>query len=161
VARRAGMPLSQFAREALFEPLGITDVEWRSDSKGRSHAWSGLRLRPRDLAKIGRLMLNDGRWGERQIVPAAWVRESLRGKVSAVGGWTYGHQWWSGNLRWRGGTLAWIAGFGNGGQRLYLVPSLDLVVVVTAGRYNETASGRASGLLFDGVVGAFTATAAP
>jgi len=160
VARRTGMPLTQFAREALFEPLGIDDVEWRADSKGKAYAWGGLRLRPRDLAKIGRMMLNDGRWGERQVVPAAWVRESLRGRVPAEAGWTYGYQWWSGKLRWRGGALPWIAGFGNGGQRLYLVPSLDLVVVVTAGRYNETASGRASGLLFDGVVGAFTATAA-
>jgi CubicO group peptidase (beta-lactamase class C family) len=159
VARRTGVSLAQFARETLFAPLGINDVEWRSDSKGKTHSWSGLRLRPRDLAKIGRLMLDDGRWGDRQVVPADWVRESLRGRVSADAGTTYGYQWWSGKLRWRGGVLPWNAGLGNGGQRLYLVPSLDLVVVVTAGRYNEPTGGRASGLLFDGVMRAFTAPA--
>jgi CubicO group peptidase (beta-lactamase class C family) len=152
IVRGTGRPLAEFAKEVLFEPLGIVDVEWRAARDGRFEAHSGLRLRPRDLAKIGRLVLDGGRWGERQVVPTAWVGEALRPRVSVGEGVTYGYQWWSGMARQRGGLLAWSGGFGNGGQRLFVVPSLDLVVVITAGRYNETANGRASRRLFEALL---------
>jgi CubicO group peptidase (beta-lactamase class C family) len=135
IARGTGQPLLDFAGARLFAPLGITDVEWVAGSNGEPAAASGLRLRPRDLASIGQLVLQQGRWGGRQVVPAAWLEDSFREHVAAEDGLHYGYQWWLG--RGRADGRPWMAGFGNGGQRLVVIPGLDLVVVVLAGNYNQ------------------------
>ncbi len=140
LVRRTGMPLEAFAEQMLFQPLGIQRSEWRRDRKDRVTPYGGLRLRPRDAAKIGRLVLDQGRWQGRQLVPAAWVEQMLRDRVTAGASFRYGYQWWKGDITTRAGRFAWAAGFGTGGQRLYLVPALDLVVVVTAGQYNQPAT---------------------
>ena len=138
ISRGTGKPLDGYARERLFEPLGIRDWEWVSDVHGRPMAFNGLRLRPRDLLKLGRLVLDDGRWQGRQLVPAAWVEQSLRPRFTTeVRDYRYGRQWWSGVATWHGRPMPWYAGFGNGGQRLYVVPDLDLAIVTTAGAYDE------------------------
>jgi CubicO group peptidase (beta-lactamase class C family) len=74
--KATGKPLDQLAREVLFEPLGITDVEWYKYAQGNVSAAAGLRLRPRDLAKIGQLMLQQGTSNGKQIVPASWIRSA-------------------------------------------------------------------------------------
>lgn len=135
IARGTGKPLLDFAREKLFTPLGIVDIEWTLGMNGEPAAASGLRLRPRDLARIGQLVLERGRWRGRQVVPAAWLEASFANRVPAEDGLEYGYQWWLGRGRVDG--RPWIAGFGNGGQRLAIIPDLDLVVVVLAGNYNR------------------------
>src|SRR5262249_37008759 len=130
-------PLRDFARTTLFEPLGIRHWHWVGDPYGRPLAFAGLRMRPRDLAKIGRLVLAHGRWHGRQVVPSDWVTESLRSHIAVGDGLHYGFQWWTGAVGWKGEQLAWSAGFGSGGQRLFVVPALDLTVVVTAGAYDD------------------------
>ncbi len=138
VARTVGMSLPTLARTALFEPLGIRDWEWIGDLYGRPAAFAGLRMRPRDVTKIGAMVVAHGTWNGRQIVPAEWIAASLQPHVRAdEDELSYGYFWWTGTVPWRGTPLAWSAGFGNGGQRLYVVPDLDLVVVITAGAYNE------------------------
>ena len=138
LTRVTGMPLKDFARKNLFEPLGITDWEWTSDLHGRPMSFTGLRMRPRDMVKIGRLVLNRGQWKGRQIVPADWIEASLRPRISTgFDGLRYGYQWWTGTAAWQGRTLPWAAAFGNGSQRIFVVPDLDLAVVVTAGAYGD------------------------
>jgi CubicO group peptidase (beta-lactamase class C family) len=66
----------------------------------------------------------------------------LRDRLPASG-LRYGWQWWHGQVRAGGARLSYVAAFGNGGQRIFLVPSLDLVVVVTAGQYNQETSWQA------------------
>lgn len=127
--------LLDYARQSLFDPLGIDDVEWVEGSNGEPAAASGLRMRPRDLATIGQLVLNEGRWQGREIVPRHWLEASFNSRVAAEDGLEYGYQWWLG--RGRSDGRRWIAGFGNGGQRLVVIPDLDLVVVVMAGNYNQ------------------------
>ena len=149
IERVSGQPLLALAQQALFAPLGITDVSWRTGWRDKTLAFSGLRLTPRALARIGRLMLDGGRWQGASVVHSAWVADSMRPRVRAVDGYGYGRQWWHGPFaRGRGAGVGWVAGFGNGGQRLFIVPALDLVAVVTAGRYNQPGNGRASNLLF-------------
>ncbi len=78
VERATKTPIEDYARTKLFEPLGISDVEWLGDLAGMPAAASGLRLRPRDLAKFGSLYLHGGRWNGTQVLPEEWVERSTR-----------------------------------------------------------------------------------
>ncbi|MCP1915242.1 CubicO group peptidase (beta-lactamase class C family) [Bradyrhizobium elkanii] len=135
LAKNVGQRIDAFARDKLFEPLGITDVEWLSfTGSAELAAFAGLRLRPRDVAKLGQLVANDGRWNGRQVLPAAWIAESTKPRVNAGGHVAvyYGYHWWLGRSLLNGHDLIWIAAYRSGGQRLFIVPGLDLVVVVNA-----------------------------
>ena len=145
----SGKPLEAFAREALFQPLGITDLEWKAYPKnGKIAAAAGLRLRPRDAAKIGQLVLNGGKWNGQQIVSADWIAQSITPRFQAVGyfGGTlfYGYQWWMGRSLSEGKEVKWIGAFGWGGQRIIVVPDLDLVMMTTAAQYGEPKEGLAA-----------------
>jgi len=135
IARGARMSIFNYAREKLFDPLGIKKVEWIKGSDGIEFAASGLRMRPRDLAKIGQMILNKGRWSDRQLVPESWLHETFTPRTHAFKDIEYGYQWWLGKRSING--KPWYAGFGNGGQRLVVIPSLHMVVVIMAGNYNQ------------------------
>jgi CubicO group peptidase (beta-lactamase class C family) len=137
VSRGTGRPLREFAQERLFAPLGITDVDWVTDRTGEPHAASGLRLRPRDLAKIGQLVLQWGRWGEREVIPGRWLQEATTAQAQPDRFLRYGYQWWLGGSPFGEARTPWVAGAGLGGQRLFIVPGVEVVVVVTAGNYYE------------------------
>jgi len=133
-----GKSLFEFAKEALFAPLGITNVSWTNlDASGEPAAHGGLRLRPRDMAKIGQLMLNRGKWNGRQIVPEKWIDDSTQPLNDASSSYHYGYQWWVGDSKIGERYVNWIAGWGLGGQRIYVVPEYDLVVVITSGMYSQ------------------------
>jgi len=136
IRKVVGHPLDEFARETLFEPLGITSFEW-TRVKGDTDAGGGLRLRPRDMAKIGQLVLAGGRWNDRQIVPKAWVEASTTSKLKATDDQSYGYLWWLGRSRLNGREIRWLGALGRGGQSIRIVPDLDLVVAVTAGYYQD------------------------
>lgn len=156
LAERTGMTLPDFARRYLFEPLGIEDWEWLRDVRGRPLAFAGLRMRPADLARIGRMILQHGQWQGKQVVPAAWLEESLRPHIETGDGLQYGYQWWMGKVNALGVSHSWRAGFGNGGQRLFMVPGLDLVVVMTSGEYGNPEIGPAESQLLKKIAGAAT-----
>ena len=88
-----GMTALDFARQNLFEPLGIHEVIWEADPQGYTHGWGDLHLKPRDAAKIGYLWLNNGVWEGKQIVSAAWVEDSVKAH-SDGGADDYGYGWW-------------------------------------------------------------------
>jgi CubicO group peptidase (beta-lactamase class C family) len=136
VEKVTGRPIDAFAKEALFEPLGIRDIEWIRYEDGAPHA-GGLRLRPRDLAKFGQLVLNGGKWNNRAIVSKAWIDESSSPHVHGEGLFFYGYHWWLGRSFVNRQEIKWISAVGWGGQRMYIVPGLALVVVVMAGLYDN------------------------
>lgn len=141
VEKGTGDKLSVFAKAALFEPLGIEKFEWAAGDDGVESAASGLRLLPRDLARIGQMVLSNGRWQGREVVPAAWLDQSFRRAAMADDGRYYGYLWYVGELSVtrRGGVYGepWVGCFGLGGQRLFVLPGLDFVLVVTAGNYDK------------------------
>jgi CubicO group peptidase (beta-lactamase class C family) len=145
IRRKTGQSLTAYARSALFTPLGITEFEWLGNLAGHPAAASGLRMRPRDLARFGSLYLHQGRWQGRQVIPAAWVEQSTRRRIdspaSSGGAWDvgYGYQWWHGRLKAGGGMLEVFGAMGKGQQRVFVVPELKLVVTILAGTY-ETAA---------------------
>ena len=160
LARTSGKPLTELVRTELFEPLGITDWEWVADPHGRELAFTGLRMRPRDLAKLGRMALDHGQWHGKQLVSAEWIARSLRPHIAtglrspptASDEMHYGYQWWTGTADWQGNMVEWGAGFGNGGQRLFVVPELDLTVVITAGDYGSREIGHTANHLLEQVI---------
>ena len=77
------MKTLDFAVKHLFEPLGIKDIMWPTNSQGVTSGWGEMQLKPQDMAKFGLLYLNKGRWGDRQIVPSAWVEVSTRRHIDA------------------------------------------------------------------------------
>ena len=135
IERGTAQRLEDFARRRLFEPLGIDSFEWVLGSDNHAAASSGLRLRPRDLARIGQMVLDRGQWNGRRIVPAGWLATSFKPRAPVEGGLRYGYQWWLGSLVANG--KPWYAAFGNGGQRLIVIPSLRMVVIILAGNYNS------------------------
>lgn len=141
--RATGMTLQRYADQVLFKPLGIQQYEWLKLPSGRDIAASGLRLRPRDMAKIGALYLADGRADGQQIVPTTWVSQSLAPQVvvpERVPYAHYGYFWWLGTLRVDQRDVPFSAAVGWGGQRIVLAPSLGTMVVMTAGLYDEPAT---------------------
>lgn len=136
IRKATGRTLDDFARANLFEPLGITDVEWIR-VRGDTDAGGGLRLRPRDMAKIGQLVLAGGRWNDRRVVSKAWIDASMMPRTDATGLYFYGYLWWLGRSLHKGREVHWSAALGRGGQSIRIVPELDLVVAVTAGYYQD------------------------
>lgn len=147
IANGTGRHLHDYARDALFDPIGLGKTEWntrRSAGFGTPDddaiAASGLRMTPRYLARIGQLVLDGGAVDGRQVVPKDWLAACLTPRVSADEFRRYGYQWYMGDLAF--GPPAnprlegWVGAVGNGGQRLWVFPELELVVVVTAGNYS-------------------------
>jgi CubicO group peptidase (beta-lactamase class C family) len=122
-----GMSAFEFARENLFEPLGIHEAFWQSDPQGYTHGWGDLYLKPLDAAKIGYLWLNDGAWEDRQIVSASWVADSVSA-YSSAGEDGYGYGWWISEDSY--------FALGVGGQNIRMYPSFNAIVVTTAGGYS-------------------------
>jgi CubicO group peptidase (beta-lactamase class C family) len=141
--RASGQSLRTLADDTLFGPLGIANPPWGTGRDGSLLGDSGLRLTPRQMARIGRLMLDSGRGPQgRQVVPADWVAASHAHRVPAAFGMTYSRYWWHGRFgAGPGAGIGFTTAMGNGGQRIAVVPALDAVVVITAGRYNQPDNG--------------------
>jgi CubicO group peptidase (beta-lactamase class C family) len=135
--KATGRSLDDLARTDLFEPLGITDWTWNHLNGGVTAGASGLRLRPRDLAKIGQVVLDHGRWKGQQIVPEAWIADAIAPHIQGEGLFFYGYQFWLGRSLIGGREIGWAAGWGLGGQRMFVIPALDMVVIVHAGLYRS------------------------
>jgi CubicO group peptidase (beta-lactamase class C family) len=135
IARGSGQRLEAFAADRLFAPLGIAEWEWINGSDGQAAASSGLRLKARDMARLGQLVLDRGHAFGRRIVPPGWLAVSFKPRAAVESGLHYGYQWWIGHLLQSG--KPWAAAFGNGGQRLFVIPSLGLTVAIMAGNYNK------------------------
>jgi CubicO group peptidase (beta-lactamase class C family) len=115
-----------FAKQNLFEPLGITKVNWESDRTGIPNGGWGLHITPRDMAKLGYLYLHDGEWDGRQIVPAAWVQTATQKHTETDGELGYGYQWWVYP------SYGAYSALGLEGQTIFVLPRSDVIVVTTA-----------------------------
>lgn len=128
-----GLSLPQYGQAMLFTPLGIDQFEWMAGADGVASPASGLRLAPRNLARLGELVLANGAWDSQPLVPAGWIHTMLQPRLQTTWGGQYGYQWYVESTK----DPQLVAGMGNGGQRLYVLPDLDLTVAVTAGNYDD------------------------
>lgn len=131
LVRATGRSLADYAREQLFEPLGIRRFYWKQSPTGLHDAEGGLYLTAEDLARFGYLHAQDGVWNGRRILPEGWVAQTMD-PATRVPGWNgrYGYQWWLLPMAERQDRHAWAA-IGFGGQRLLVVPERGLVAVFT------------------------------
>ncbi len=126
ISRTTGRSALDFAKQELFEPLGITSAKWGDvDKQGVTDGEAGLSLSPHDMAKIGYLYLHNGIWDGRQIIPSSWVDRAREGKVTATYGFHYANLWWS--LPEKGAYMAQ----GRHSQLILVLPKLDVVGVMT------------------------------
>ena len=132
ITEATGLSALDFARRELFSPLGIDNVAWPADGHGVSYGWGDLHLEPLDMAKLGYLWLNNGRWEDRQIVPEEWMRAAVQAQPQpARNGRNYGY-----GLRFypdRQPPL--FEAEGRGGQRISVTPEKNVVVVFTGGEF--------------------------
>jgi CubicO group peptidase (beta-lactamase class C family) len=150
ISKGTGEALLDYARGVLFDPLGIGPAEWTKGDDGEPHAASGLRLVPRDTLKIGQLALAGGTWNGKQIVPAEWVKRATTPVIPLPRNRFYGYHWYMGDVVAGTRPHRWIGGIGWGGQWLFAVPDLDLVVAINCGNYDKP--GVQQGMVVDTLV---------
>ncbi|MEQ1948086.1 MAG: serine hydrolase [Bryobacteraceae bacterium] len=118
-----------FAQNTLAAPLGITLAKWPRDPQGVYFGGNDMLLTPRQMLKFGELYLHQGRAGERQVVSPKWVETSWEPRTRSLrSGHQYGYGWWITEFAGHSTKFAW----GFGGQYIFVVPDLDLVVVTTS-----------------------------
>lgn len=142
-----GMKLDEFSARYLFEPMGITTHDWwLIFSSGEIQAAGGLKIAPRDMIKIGAMMLNNGIWNGNRIISENWVAKCLnpyKGNKNIkipgedVGKIGYAYTWWTKNFNYKGKSLTWYSALGWGGQKISILPELEMVLVFTGANYTS------------------------
>ena len=182
ISRATGKTYGSYARENLFAPLDIQRFDWTGPTAWAGHpaySWDGdedwpnlqpraaqpagsLWLKPRDMLKFGYIYLNGGRWKDRQIISDDWIAESLAPQIERFSGSypngtkrraAYGYQWWYDEFTLPYGNVTVHTASGNGGQKIWIIPSLGLSVVHLAGNYNMSRYGwEADRLLYERIL---------
>ncbi|MXP32785.1 serine hydrolase [Erythrobacter jejuensis] len=146
-----GEQLEDYANTHLFAPLGIDTTEWQFSPLGLAQGGGGLGLSSRSLEKLGRLYLDGGKVGDQQIVPADWVAASIAPKASVPDqeGVEYGYLWWQRSYSHDGKSYRGASMSGNGGNKVIIIPELDLVAVITTTNFGQGNAHQVSDRLFE------------
>jgi hypothetical protein len=129
IYRATKLSPEDFAKKYLFDPLDITSFYWSKNDWGINYGWGDLALKPYDLAKIGQLLLDDGKWNGKTIVSSNWLKKSITMNTKFDNGNGYGYGFWLDRDQ------AYNAA-GRGGQRIHIDPVNKTIIVATAGGYN-------------------------
>lgn len=131
ISRSTGLAAEDFARQALFALLGITNLRWPREPQSITQGAGDLQLLPTDLLRLGYLFLRNGEWNARQIVPREWIAQATRRQVDTPSSEGYGFGWWVSR-----DIPGMYQAAGRGGQRLIVWPAKDIVVVMTGGGFD-------------------------
>ena len=137
IKKQSGLEIDEFVEQTLFRQLGISNFEWIKGNHGLPYGASGLRMRSRDLAKIGLLYLNEGKWKENQIIPSKLINEAQQLQVEIEPGFGYGYQIWVPTDSIKRKLITTVEASGNGGQIIAINKTFNTVIVITAGNYNK------------------------
>ena len=158
VAKATGGTMADFARSSLFEPLGITRWNWAADSAGYTKGQGNLSLTTRGFATIGEMVRGKGLYRGRRIVSARWIRDALAPKVAIADSDPYadgyGYFWYSKVQQIGGKPVAVSFASGNGGNKIYVVPSRHLVIAITSSAYGRGYGQRRSETILKAILSA-------
>jgi len=138
IEKATKMKLDEFAVRYLFEPLKIKRYNWLKDSTGLCHAGGGLYLSPMDIMKIGIMVMDNGKWENKQIVSEEWIRKATSSYLTtSFDISTYGYFWWIREMRIsEGKTTKVISAEGAGGQKMYIFPEYQLIIAFSERNYS-------------------------
>jgi len=136
IKNTSGLYADEFAEKYLFGPLGIVNYTWHRHPDGTINTQGGLSLRPRDMAKIGYLFMNGGRWKGRKVISKEWIDESTKGHIT-TGSHGYGYQWYRGGGIVNNTEFEAFWAWGRGGQLIFVFPTLELVAVFASKPYDN------------------------
>ena len=155
ISQASGLSIDQFAAQYLFDPLGISNVQWgHTADKEVISSGKRLSMTPRDMAKIGQLVLNEGNWKGSQIISAQWIRSATTTQTM-ITGVEYGYLWWNIPFRSEEDTLIAKTATGNGGQYIMVLPKMNLVAIFTGGAYNSQEDKLAFAIMKDVLIPTF------
>lgn len=141
VAKATGRSMADFARSSLFAPLGIRHWRWASDQAGYTKGQGNLSVTARDFARIGEMVRGEGGYRGRRIISTAWLKEALAPKVAISNSDPYadgyGYFWYSKVQQIGGKPVSVSFASGNGGNKIYIIPSRHLVVAITSSAYGR------------------------
>ncbi len=139
VSKATGMNAYTYAQKHIFEPLDIKNLTWMSDPQGNSNGGFGIEMSAYDMAKIGSLYLNKGKIEKDSLIPEYWINESTEPKISVSRALVhYGYQWWITDLSFKKTSNSAYFAMGNGGQFIFVVPSMNMVVVFVSDNYEDS-----------------------
>lgn len=139
IRQKSGQSLKDYADERLFRKIGIEENEWFVIPNPAGHEYSGgsNQLKLRDMARFGLLYLNKGKWQNEQIIPEDWVEESTKEQIQTLDGEGYGYFWWMKEFKYGNKIISAFEGSGNGGNKITIIPELDMVIVLSGSGYGS------------------------
>jgi CubicO group peptidase (beta-lactamase class C family) len=127
--RTTHMTCHDFAKKYLFQPLDFGETYWEQNYKGVNHGWGDLFMTTYDMAKIGSLILKDGKWNDKQIISKGWL-DKIKPLYTIQGSESYGYGWWLDSEN-----PDEIQAVGRGGQRLFIFKNRDIIIATTGGGF--------------------------
>jgi CubicO group peptidase (beta-lactamase class C family) len=155
IARGSRLTVDKFANHYLFEPLGIREFHWQFSPKGRAWIGGGARMIPREMAKIGQLMLNRGVWNGERLLSEEWIDKSTTKQGEMLAGVEYGYLWQRGWAYIGQDLITAYWASGNGGQYIIVLPDVGMVVVFTGGNYDNDLASQPFQILREYILPAF------
>lgn len=156
IRKQSGQSLKEYADMQLFNKIGVSENKWFIVPKPPHNEFSGGGniLKPRDMAKFGLLYANKGKWNESQIIPLEWVEKSTSKQIDVPGEQDdYGYFWWIKEYRYKEGKVKGFEASGNGGNKITVIPELDLVFVLTGSGYgSEYVEGEQAKNIFENYI---------
>lgn len=134
--RTTGLTPHAFAKTYLFGPLDISNSKWLSTYKNINHGWGDLFLMPADMAKIGKLLLDQGRWQNQQIVSKQWINKSIQTFSKLAEDKGYGYGWWTNEK------VGYYEAAGRGRQTISILPSKNMIVTMLGGEFDAATVGK-------------------
>lgn len=157
IQRATGMSLLRFFQENFADPLGISYYQMNLSPTEDAYMGGGIRLRPRDFLKLGQVYLDGGVFKGFRLVSEEWVRQSAAAHASLNREKDYGFGWWRQTYEVGGRPIDTFFASGNGGQMLFVIPELEMTVMIQAGNYSD---GRTRNAFRDRFMGKFILPAA-